>query len=156
MKDTSCIILLSLAPACHTVSDTVSTQISFYLTVTVLTDDDLPVLQTKLDEVAFQWHTIGIQLGFKPGVLSGIESVVRGNVQSGLKELLTRWLQRKQPPSTLQSLIDVVRGEVIAHQVLAERLQINCDDFPTISKTKCNCGLDIKMNTIIIIANREI
>ena len=126
--------------------------LSFYLTVTVLTDADLSTLQTKLDEVAFQWHTMGVQLGFKPGVLKGIESAVRGDVQSGLKELLTRWLHRKQSPSTLQSLVDVVGGEVIAHQVLAEQLKMDCDDFPTISKTKRKCYY-IKMDTVI--ANRE-
>ena len=121
--------------------------------MTVLTVNDLPVLQTKLNEVAYQWNTIGVQLEFTPGILKGIASAAHGDVQSGLKELLTRWLQRKQPPSTLQSLIDVVGGEVIAHQVLAEQLQTDCDDFPTISKTKRKCGLDIKMNAII--ANRE-
>ena len=107
--------------------------------MTVLTVNDLPVLQTKLDEVAYQWHMMGMLLEFTPGVLSGIESAVRGDVQSGLKKLLTRWLQREQPPSTLQSLIDVVGGDVIAHQVLAQQLQTDCDDFPTISKTKRKC-----------------
>ena len=126
--------------------------LSFYLTVTVLTDADLPVLQMKLDEVAYQWHTIGIQLHFKPGVLNGIAKAVRGDVQSGLKEVLTRWVHREEPPSTLQSLVDVVGGPVIGHQKLAKQLKRDCDDFPTISKTKCKCYY-IKMDTII--ANRE-
>ena len=120
--------------------------------MTVLTDADLSALQTKLDEVAFHWHIMGVQLGFAPGVLKGIESAVRGDVQSGLKELLTQWLHRKQPPSTLQSLVDVVGGKVIAHQVLAEQLKMDCDDFPTISKTKRKCYY-IKTDTVI--ANRE-
>ena len=112
--------------------------------MTVLTNDDLATLQTKLDEVAYQWYTIGIQLGFAPGVLKGIQSAVRGDVKSGLEELLTRWLQRKQPPSTLQSLIDVVGGPVIAHQVLAERLIMECGDFPSIrNKTTCKFSMCI-------------
>lgn len=120
--------------------------------MTVLTNDDLATLQMKLDEVAYQWYTIGIQLGFAPGVLKGIASAVRGNVQSGLEDLLTRWLRRKQPSSTLQSLIDVVGGKVIANQVLAEQLKKECGDFPSINSTARKCCY-IKMD--VIIASRE-
>ena len=110
--------------------------------MTGLTNDDLPVLQEKLSNVAYRWYTIGIQLGFDPGVLRGIQAAVYGNVQSGLEELLTLWLQRKQPPSTLQSLIDVVGGPVIAHQVLAEQLKRKCNDFPSIRK-RCKFSMCI-------------
>ena len=109
--------------------------------MTVLTNDDLATLQTKLDEVAYQWYTIGIQLGFAPGVLKGIQSAVR-DVKSGLEELLTLWLRRKQPPSTLKSLIDVVGGPVIAHQVLADQLKKECGDFPSIRK-RCKFSMCI-------------
>ena len=112
--------------------------------MTVLTVDDLPVLQTKLNEVAHQWKTIGVLLGFKPGVLNGTASAVRGDVQSGLTELLTQWLSRTKPPSTLQSLVDVIGGPVIGHQVLAEQLQRECDDFPSIrNKTLCKFSMCI-------------
>ena len=114
----------------------------FDSTVTVLTNDDLATLLKKLDEVAYQWQMMGIQLGFKPGVLNGIESTVHGNVQSCLKELLTRWLQRKQPPPTLQSLIDVVGDLPIANQVLAEQLIVECGDFPSIRK-RCKFSMCI-------------
>ena len=120
--------------------------------MTVLTNDDLATLQTKLDEVAYQWYTIGIQLGFAPGVLKGIQIAVRGDVNHGLEELLTLWLRRKQPPSTLQSLINVVGGEVIANQVLAEQLKKECGDFPSINSTARKCCY-IKMD--VIIASRE-
>ena len=120
--------------------------------MTVLTNDDLATLQTKLDEVAYQWYTIGIQLGFAPGGLKGIQSAVRGDVNHGLEELLTLWLRRKQPPSTLQSLINVVGGKVVANQVLAEQLKKECGDFPSINSTARKCCY-IKMD--VIIASRE-
>ena len=72
--------------------------------MTVLTHNDLPVLQLKLHEVAYQWQMMGIQLGFAPGILKQIQSAVRGDVNHGLEELLTQWVQRREPPSTLQSL----------------------------------------------------
>ena len=99
--------------------------------MTVLTNDDLPVLQEKLVNVAYQWKQIGIQLGFDPGVLKGIND--------GLAGLLTRWLQRRNPPAMLQSLIDVVGGKVIANEVLAEKLKTECGDFPTIKKISSKC-----------------
>ena len=112
--------------------------------MTVLTNDDLATLQMKLDEVAYQWYTIGIQLGFRPGVLKRIQSAVHGDVNHGLEELLTLWLRRKQLPSTLQSLIDVVGSKVIANQVLAEQLRRECGDFPSISgKTLCKFSMCI-------------
>ena len=110
--------------------------------MTVLTNEDLPVLQDRLDEVAYQWHPMGIQLRFTPGVLSGIEAAVHGNVQSCLQELLTQWLQRKQPPPTLQSLIDVVGDPPIANQVLAEQLRRECGDFPSI-RNRCKFSMCI-------------
>ena len=120
--------------------------------MTVLTNDDLALLEEKLANEAYQWYTIGIQLGFAPGVLKGIQSAVRGDVNHGLEELLTLWLRRKQPPSTLQSLINVVGGKVVANQVLAEQLKKECGDFPSINSTARKCCY-IKMD--VIIASRE-
>ena len=112
--------------------------------MTVLTNDDLALLQEKLTNEAHQWYTIGIQLGFDPGVLNGIQAAVRGDVGNGLLMLLIQWLQRNQPPSTLQSLIDVVGGKVIKNQVLAEQLRRECDDFPSIrNKTTCKFSMCI-------------
>ena len=112
--------------------------------MTVLTDDDIARLQEKLVNEAYRWYTIGIQLGFDPGVLSGIQATVHDDVQGGLLKLLTRWVHRREPPSTLQSLIDVVGGPVIAHEVLAERLRRECDHFPSIrNKTTCKFSMCI-------------
>ena len=60
--------------------------------MTVLTNDDLALLEEKLANEAHQWYTIGIQLGFAPGGLKGIQSAVHGDVKHGLEELLTQWL----------------------------------------------------------------
>lgn len=103
------------------------------LTGTVLTIADLPVLTEKLSLINYEWYQLGIQLGFDPGVLKGIQASIRGDVSLGLDELLTKWLHRTNPPSTLQLLIDVVAGRVISHQVLARQLCDERGDFPSIS-----------------------
>lgn len=103
------------------------------LTGTVLTIADLPVLTEKLSLINYEWYQLGIQLSFDPSVLKGIQASVRGDVSLGLDELLTKWLHRTNPPSTLQSLIDVVGGRVISHQVLARQLYDERGDFPSIS-----------------------
>lgn len=103
------------------------------MTGTVLTIADLPVLTEKLSSINYEWYQLGIQLGFDPGVLKGIQASVRGDVSLGLDELLTKWLRRTNPPSTLQSLINVAEGKVISHQVLARQLYAERGDFPSIS-----------------------
>lgn len=99
---------------------------------TVLVIKDLAVLSRKLTPIAYQWYQLGIQLEFDPGVLKGIQNEVRGDTACGLDELLTKWLQRAQPPATFESLVDVVGGSVISNQVLAEQLKHERGDFPSI------------------------
>ena len=93
--------------------------------------------------MAFQWRTLGMQLEFAPGVLNAIRDVVLGDAHLGLGELLTRWVQRREPPSTLQSLVDAVGGPVIANQVLAEQLIMECGDFPSIRNRTCKFSMCI-------------
>ena len=97
---------------------------------------DLAVLSQKLTTIAYQWYPLGIQLEFDPGTLKGIQNEVRGDTARGLDELLTKWLQRSQPPATFESLVDVVGGSVISNQVLAEQLKRECGDFPSIKGNK--------------------
>lgn len=99
---------------------------------TVLVLKDLAVLTQKLIPIAYQWYQLGIQLEFDPGVLKGIQNEVRGDTARGLDELLTKWLQRAQPPATFESLVDVVGGSIICNQVLAEQLKHERGDFPSI------------------------
>ena len=103
---------------------------------TVLVIKDLAVLSQKLTTIAYQWYPLGIQLEFDPGTLKGIQNEVRGDTARGLDELLTKWLQRSQPPATFESLVDVVGGSVICNQVLAEQLKHECSDFPSIKGNK--------------------
>ena len=89
---------------------------------------DLAVLTQKLNPISYQWYQLGIQLEFDPGTLKQIQSAVHGDPASGFDELLTKWLQR----TNLESLVAVVAGTVISHQVLAEELKHGCGDFPSI------------------------
>ena len=94
------------------------------------------MLTQKLSPIAYQWYQLGIQLEFDPGTLKGIQSAVHGDAARGLDELLTKWLQRRNPPATLESLVDVVGGTVICNQVLAEQLKCGRGDFPSIKGNK--------------------
>ena len=105
---------------------------TFHHAGTVLATKDLAVLTQKLNPIAYQWYQLGIQLEFDPGTLKQIQGAVHGDAASGLDELLTKWLQRRNPPATLESLIAVVEGTVISHQVLAEELKHGRGDFPSI------------------------
>ena len=93
----------------------------------------------KLSPIAYQWYPLGVQLEFNPGTLKQIQNDVRGD-GSCLHELLTNWLQRVNPPATLESLVDVVGGTVICNQVLAEQLKHEHGDFPSIKgNNTCLC-----------------
>ena len=84
--------------------------------------------------MAHNWYHLGVQLDFDPDVLKGIRDP-GSSIASKLgllTELLTKWLRRTTPPPTLQSLVDVVEGEVICDQVKAKQLRKECGDFPSI------------------------
>lgn len=82
--------------------------------------------------MAYKWYQLGIQLGFQPGVLKGIQGPGTGDAAIALADLLDAWLQRTSPPSTLQSLVNAVGGSVIANQALAEQLKKECEKIPSI------------------------
>ena len=98
----------------------------------VLETKDLPHLVEKLNPVAYKWYQLGIQLGFQPGFLKGIQDPVSADPSIALADLLDAWLQRTSPPSTLQSLVGAVGGSVIANQALAEQLIKECEKIPSI------------------------
>lgn len=117
--------------ACSTLTDCTDI-VLFYYAETTLTTEDLSVLTDKLNSVAYKWYQLGIQLGFQPGVLKGIQGPGSGDAAIALADLLDAWLQRTSPPSTLQSLVNAVGGSVIANQALAERLIKECEKIPSI------------------------
>ena len=89
------------------------------------------MLSKKLHPVASQWHSLGIQLGFDPGELHIIQQQAFFDPVNALSRLLEKWLNRSDPPSTLESIIEVVGGDVIANGQLSKKLQ-DCDDFPSV------------------------
>ena len=86
----------------------------------------------KLNPISYQWYQLGTQLEFDPSTLKQIQSAMHSDAASSLDELLTKWLHQTNPPATLESLVAVVGGTVISHQVLAEELKHGRADFPSI------------------------
>ena len=94
--------------------------------------EDLPVLMTKLKEIAGQWHPLGIRLHFTPGALIDFPPAIQDDPTLALQELLTNWLQRTDPPPTLESLAEAVGGPVIGNELLARTLLEQRADFPSV------------------------
>lgn len=105
-------------------------------TETVLTLKDLPLLARLLHEVAYQWHSLGIQLDFNPGILHSIGMAALNDPLRALENVLTQWLQRADPPPTLEELIEVVGGPVLTHKVLARKLLQQREEFPSVKARK--------------------
>ena len=91
------------------------------------------MLMTKLTEVAGRWNPLGVQLKFSPGTLNGFPAAVLGDPILALQELLIHWLQRKNPPPTLETLSEVIGGPVIANEFLASTLLQERADFPSVT-----------------------
>ena len=94
--------------------------------------EDLPVLMTKLTEIAGRWNPLGVQLKFSPGTLNGFPVAIQGDPILALQELLIHWLQRKNPPPTLETLSQVIGGPVIANESLADTLLQERAGFPSV------------------------
>ena len=106
-----------------------------------LTMEDLPMLVTKLNEIAGQWHPLGIQLKFLPGTLDGFSLIIQAVPIRALQELLTHWLRRTNPPPTLEALSQAIGGPVIGNELLAMTLLEQRKDFPSVrgGQTGNNC-----------------
>ena len=96
--------------------------------------EDLPVLVTKLKEIAGQWHPLGVQLLFLPGTLDGFPPAIQAVPIRALQELLTHWLRRTNPPPTLEALSQAVGGPVIGNELLARTLLEQRKDFPSVRR----------------------
>lgn len=99
-----------------------------------LTIRDLPILLDKLQLVAHQWMSLGIQLEFDPNLLQIIRTSVHHDPTAALQELITRWVQRLDPPPLLESLAEAIRGQVIGNPVFAKKLLDEKADFPSIQE----------------------
>ena len=100
--------------------------------------EDLPMLVVKLKEIAGKWQLLGVQLKFSTGTLDGFPPAVRADPIQALQQLLTRWLERTDPPPTLEALAEVVGGPVIGNELLARTLLKQREDFPSIGETGTN------------------
>lgn len=88
----------------------------------MLTEDDLPGLQSLLVSVASQSFNIGIQLGLRVGVVQTLEKDAPSSTAT-LALVLARWLQCKNPPPSVQKLAEVLSGPVIDNKALADKLK---------------------------------
>ena len=93
--------------------------------------DDLSVLMVKLKDIAGVWNLLGVQLKFLPGALNGFPPAIQAVPILALQELLTRWLQRTNPPPTLESLAEVIGGPMIENEFLASTLIEQRAYFPS-------------------------
>ena len=90
------------------------------------------MLSQKLLPIAAQWNPLGIQLGFDPGELRIIQQQAFFDPVNALNGLLEKWLNRTDPPSTLETIVNVVGGAVIANGQLSKKLRQDCADFPSV------------------------
>ena len=114
-------------------------QCTCFCTIGNLTMEDLPVLVTKLKEIAGKWHLLGVQLKFSAGTLDGFPPAIQADPIRALQELFTHWLQRMDPPPTLEALSKAVGGPVIGNELLAGTLLEHREDFPSVCGG--NCGI---------------
>jgi len=73
--------------------------------------EDLDLVYDLVKQESANWFSIGLKLGFQAGELTEIQSmpllIVQGTA-GYLRELLTRWLKRKNPPPYLQVLAQAI------------------------------------------------
>lgn len=64
-----------------------------------------------LNDVAAYWVAIAGQLEMTSGEVDIIKQTPGYTVESGLRDLLNRWLHRDCPPPTLEDLCQALRGD---------------------------------------------
>ena len=81
----------------------------------------LLVLCKELQAISEQWRDIGLYLDLEEGELRKVESTYGSTPFKCMKEMLTMWLARKQPPPTWSAIIDVL--DFLEHENLALTLK---------------------------------
>ena len=91
-----------------------------------LTSVNLGTLLSILGNHAFIAEQLGHQLGLNAGLVETFRQQNMGNLIRFLTDVLKAWLQRLNPPATLQALTSAIRtlpgGQ--AHQTLAQELEM--------------------------------
>ena len=72
----------------------VHAQVTNWVLVTYLDDDDLFDVQKELIPVSAKWRSIGIALRLKPNILDGIKAENSGDPPACLTSTVTEWLKR--------------------------------------------------------------
>ena len=77
----------------------------------LLSINNLDLIYDLVKEDSANWYRIGLKLGFQAGELTAIQNkpllIVEGT-EGYLRELLTRWLKRDNPPPYLHVLAEAI------------------------------------------------
>ncbi len=93
------------------------------LTDGVLTKSDLPLLMNVLIDTASESFMLGIQLGLDDHLLRTLEYEAGRQSSRFLCSFLSKWLERRNPPPTLDKLVAALSSRVINNKDLALRLR---------------------------------
>ena len=88
---------------------------------------DQAQLLTNLKDASNMWYALGEQLKIDSGTLKAIGLASGGNPSIALTLILARWLTVKDPPPTLEALVDALPN--IGMTDIAENLLKNKDQF---------------------------
>ncbi len=90
----------------------------------MLTEDHLPRLMTVLSEAANYSFNLAIQLGLKYRAVKTLEDEAGPhNLSRFLTSILSKWLQRRDPPPTIEELVAAISGPPLKDEDLGCRLK---------------------------------
>ena len=72
-------------------------------------------------KVSHSWKAIGIMLGLDPDVLDAIKTSENNKAQNCLREMLTAWTRRVNPPPSWSAIVEAI--ECLGDEVLADYLK---------------------------------
>ncbi len=78
---------------------------------------------TMLSDSAYESFMLGIQLGLDDHLLHTLEYDAGHQSSRFLSSVLSKWLQRRDPPPTLDKLVAAISSPSINNKDLALRLQ---------------------------------
>ncbi len=94
-----------------------------FLTGGVLTEDHLSRLMTVLSDAAYCSFLLGIQLRLNHRDVKTLEYEAGRNSSIFLSSVLSKWLQRRDPPPTVEELVATISRPPLNDKDLAHRLK---------------------------------